>query len=258
MIVEINRSFSNDFISMNEVTIEDFRSISFMIENDSDESLYKLLCSKLNHLCNAPDKFRLFLDTRIKHVDENIVFNNGSSDITINLKLWLDTFQKSLKNIRETTIIEDFIITLDYPDQMFFDNQEDIVLGCLQSLSYKDKKIEFKTLDKVEKDAILNKIPIKILKYIKEFISNNNKEIVLMESKLNLPEVKVSLFDNSAFSLIKTIYSYYSYENITELIFWLSKRIPDVTYISSRTPRDISDFVRLYETELENLEKKGN
>lgn len=258
MIVELPYIFSEGTNSISEFTIEDFRSISFMIENDSDENLYNRLIKSLNKDSSSIDKFNILLEARILHINENIMFNNGTSNVNVNINVWKDKFLKEIKDISKTLTIDNIEITLDYPNNFYFKNKEDILINCVKFIRIKDKFLNFYTLDKSEKFAILEKLPSKVTEEIKEFIKDNNKSIVLMNPILNLPEISINFFDNSAFSLIKTIYSYYKYDDITELLFVLSKRISDVSYLNSRTPRDLNTLVRLYEDELEKLNEQNN
>lgn len=258
MTIELPNIFGNHINKISEFTIEDFRSIAFMIENDSDNGLYGKLISKIIGSCSSIDKFNLLFEARIKYVSENIVFNIGESNLTVNLEVWRQQLLKHLTNIQRTYNIDNITITLDYPYNFYYNKYEDILVNCIKMLKIKDKILDFETLDKMEKEVILDRLPSDVIDVIKEFINNNDKNIILMESKLGLPEISINFFNNSAFSLLKTIYSYYTYEDILELIFILSKRIGDISYINSRTPRDLFTISKLYEEELEKLKQEDN
>jgi hypothetical protein len=258
MIVELPCIFSEETIDISEFTIEDFRSIAFMIQNDSDQSLYNKFVKSLNKDLSSIDKFNILLESRILHIDDNIIFNNGTSNITVNINIWKEKFRTNIKDIRKTLKIDNIELTLDYPSEFFFKNLDDILMSCVKHLRIKDKFLNFYSLDKSEQLAILEKLPSNVTLQIKEFIEDNNKPIILMDSVLNLPEISINFFDNSAFSLIKTIYSYYQYDDICEILFVLSKRITDISYLNSRTPRDLNSLIRLYEEELEKLNDQNN
>jgi hypothetical protein len=259
MRIETPSIYSNlDIVAISEFNMDDFRSISFMIENDSDNALYNKLISKIDGKCNSLDKVNSLIDARIKYVDENILFNNGESNITVNLNIFKTQLLKNVIDIEETITEGSIQLTLDYPLDFYFSSKEDIIMNCIKYLKIKDKFLNFWVLDKQERYAILEKIPSNIINLIVQFIEKNNKPIILMESRLGLPELSINLFDNSAFSFIKILYNYHTYDDILEILFSLSRRINDVSFLNSRTPRDIILMTKLYTEEVENQNKNDN
>jgi|TARA_R110002110_G_scaffold148108_2_gene339118 hypothetical protein len=238
-------------IVVEEFTLEDFRSIAFMLESDSDGELYKLLISKVLTPCNSLDKFHALLHARVKFVNETIAFNNGTSNISINLNTWIKSFKADYVNIEKTIELDNFTLSLSYPEHFLYENMYDIVIECISSIKFKDTEILLEDLSRDDKNTILEKLPPIILENIKTFIfENSDSELMLMKSMLDLPEVSVNFFDNSAYTVIKTLYSYYTYDDILELIFMLSAKLPDIQYINSRNPRDLEFLIRLYNDEV--------
>jgi hypothetical protein len=188
----------------------------------------------------------------MRFVDDNILFNNGKSNITINLNVLKDAYISNVENIQKSITFEDFDIVLNYPKELLYDKFEDIMIDCIESLSYKDKTINFQNLSYEDANKIIERLHPGILIQIKEFVveSCNNKTI-LMESKLDLPELSINIFDNTAYNLLKVLYSYYNYDEIVELLFMLSKRISDIQFLNSRTPRDLDLFIKLYSEDIE-------
>lgn len=254
MNLKIDCLFNADKISISEFTLEDFRSISFMLENDMDDAIYEFLEAKMVGKSSAVDKFNLLLEARSKFVSDTITLNNRAHNITINLKMWKDTFRGNVKNIRKMVKIENFELTLDYPDALYFKNREDMLMDCLKNIQYLDKDINFHELAAEEKQTLFNKLPINVIGAIKEFVEFNDEKIIVMDAKLNLPEMTINFFDNTSLELVKVLYSHYQYSEIPELLFMLSKRIGDVGYLNSRNPRDLELLIRLYSEEMEKLQ----
>ena len=78
---------------------------------------------------------------------------------------------------------------------------------------------------------------------------------ILLKERVGLPEISISVLDNSAFDFLKILFGYYDYESVTETLFILCKRIPDIQYLNSRTPKDIELLVKLYSEELEKSDR---
>lgn len=247
--------FDSHFVSISEFTLEDLRTISFQIENNSDVELNKFLSSKIMCDCNALDKFNLLLTARYKFINENITLNNGESNINLNLNLFKNNLLKNIINIESVVNIDNFYLTLNYPDNIFHENREMLEIDCIKHITYKGKEVNFKKLKIVEKLELYEKLPINIIREVKKFIDNNYCHVILMESKFNLPEISINLFDNSAFYFLKTLYNYYNYEDIVETLFMLSKRIPDIQYLNSRNPRDLDILIRLYNDDVDNSDQ---
>ena len=252
MILSENSIFDDHIVSVSEFTLEDLRTVSFQIENDSDMELSKFFNSKIITDCNSIDRFNLLFTARYRFINETITLNNGESNITLNLNLLKNNLLKNIKNIRNTICIDNFYMTLDYPNNLFYDIGELLEIDCIDNIIYKGKEVNFKNLKISEKVDLYEKLPIDVIREVKKFIDNNDTDVILMESKFNLPEIKINLFDNSAFYLLKTLYNYYNYEDIIETLFMLSKRIPDIQYLNSRNPRDLDILIRLYKDDFDN------
>ena len=251
MLLGLQSLFSEKGLSISEFTLDDLRTISFLIENDSDKELYNFLISKINNNCNSIDKFNLLLQSRCKFINEKITLNNGESNISINLKLLIDNYIKNITNIRNIVNIEDFYITLDYPEELIHNDKQSLEIDCIKHIIYKGKEVNIQNLKNSEKIELYEKLPIAVIREVKNFIDKSNQQVILMEPKFGLPEISVNFF-NESFSILKTLYNYYNYEDIIDMVFILSKRIPDIQYLNTRNPRDLENIIRLYEDELAN------
>jgi hypothetical protein len=239
-------------IRISEFTLDDFRTISFLIENKNDKSLSDFLMSKIETECHILDKFNILMQARIKFINESIILNNGTSNITINLNLWAEALKASIKDVKIQLSYEKFKINVDYPTSMLYDSYEDLIIDCIYEISHSDKSILFSGLGLDEKYKILEMLPPKLIRVIKDYIEQEmNYTICIMKGTLGLPHIEVNLFDDSIFSVIKTLYDYYNYDNIVETLYFLSKRITDITYLNSRTPRELELLIDLYSEEVE-------
>ena len=61
MNLSIPLLFSNNFLSVSEFTLNDLRTISFNVENDSDNELYNFLISKIRLLLPKIHKINKYI-----------------------------------------------------------------------------------------------------------------------------------------------------------------------------------------------------
>jgi hypothetical protein len=257
MKLEIQNILNSDKTLVSEFTMSDFRDISFMIENDSDISLHDKLLANVTTNSKGVDVFNALMEARIKFIDDTVTFNNGVNNVGVNLDMWMSEFSIYITPIKSTLqISDDMCIGVDYPSSLYFNTTDDIMAGCVTSITAANKYISFLDLNHKDKLELINALPVQAIDKIKDFISKHNKNIILMPSRMNLPEMYVNFFDNSAFSLIKTVYSYYMYNDIIELLFILNKRISDMSYLTTRTPKELNLIIRLYEEEIEKLDQQ--
>lgn len=255
MIIGIPSLFTSNTIEVEEFTLNDFRNISFLIENHNDLQLQKFLFSKIKTPCNCFDKVYALFQSRIKFINENIVLNNGVANITINLAIWDEVFKKNVENVKTELIYDEFKVIVDYPQTLLFDTFEDIIIDSIYNITFKNNTLNFLDLSKEDKIKILEHLPVNLIHNIKNYIEENMfYSICLMEEKLGLPEISINLLDESMYSFLKSLYNYYTADDIIETIFFLSKRISDIAYLNSRTPREVEILIDLYSDEFE----KGN
>lgn len=251
MILSVSNPICGEVGKIKEFTIEDFRSISFIVENSTDLELEELLESKLIGDMNALTKLLTLMQARMQFVSEQITFNNGTSNVNIDLKfLWKelnDNIQPALRIVE----FDGIKFTIDYPTRLIHTSSDDLLIDCIKHISHPFKEISFKDLDQESKQKIIDSLDAKVVLSVKEVIELIDNPINIFKARANLSDITLSLFDNSTFVFIRALFSYYSYDEITELLFILSKRIPDIQYLSSRTPRDLELMIRLYSEEIE-------
>jgi hypothetical protein len=249
MFINVDNLISNNYSKVESFTLEDCRHLSFASENNSDSLLHELLLAKTKGSNIAPDKFNSLLTARSKFINESLILNNGQNNVTLNLNIFQNSLREKMLPVKERLSIDGLDIIMDYPSKLYFDNREDLIIDCIKNIFISDKFINLSDLDNSQKYDILNKLKGSTIDYLNSFIIKNDKDIILMESKFDLEPISVNFFNNSAFFLLKTLYSYYEYDSIIEMIFILSKRFNDITFLNSRTPMELDNLIRLYENE---------
>jgi hypothetical protein len=250
MYISNKSLISDEIISVDQFTINDIRSISFAIENDSDNILHDIFTSKISKNFTNVDIFNSLINARCKYINNKITLNNGTSNINISIDNIISKLNNNIVHIREELSINNLNIILDYPDLLYFNSSDELMISCIKLIRIKDKLINFNNITKSEKLDILNNLPVKVIDSIEKFIIKNNKDIVLFESKLGIDEITVNFFNNSSFLILKNLYHYYNYDSLIEILFMISKRITDMSFLNSRTPYELDEIIRMYGEEI--------
>lgn len=240
-------------LSASGFTVEDFRNISFIMESGSDSDIYSFLDSKIQTHCRAFDKFYVLFKLRMIFVNDLVLLNNGKSDITINLSIWENIITNKYKDISKKIICDNIAVVVNYPLNLIYDGQ-DLLEECIECVCISGQTIHLHDILPDHRKLIIDKLPPILIKQIWEYIYGlSSEKIILMEEKLGLPEISINLFDGSAFDLLKVLFNYYTYEGIAETLFMLSRRVPDIQYLSSRTPKELDLIIRLYSEDVDKL-----
>lgn len=259
MKFSISNKLNSEALKVSEITMNDMRDISFMIESESDDALNDFLMSKLEGDGNCVTKFIALFKAREHYIGETISLNNGSNNIVVQLYYWFDEIINHTFNIKNDIVIDKFKISIDYPSNLLHSDYTDLLIDMIKCIQVDDNKLQFNTLIKSEKELIIQNLPYNVIKKIHEHIDNTQYEISLFQERLGIPDIDMSFFNNSAFNIIKLLFNYYKYDDIIETVFMMSNRISDVGFLMSRTPKDVSLLIKLYREEVEksNSEDKS-
>jgi hypothetical protein len=249
----VHNPLNSEVVSVSEFTMEDMRSISFMVENNSDDLLFQFLESKLSGTANCVTKFIALFKAREQFIADTISLNNGNSNVDIQLSYWFDEFVKGLKDISGVVKIDDFEIKIDYPESLMYNTYDDLLAGMIQNISIKSHYVDFKDITHSEKLELIQNLPYNVIKEVHNYIDQINYNILIFKERLGIPNISVSFFDNSAFNFIKMFFNYYRYDEIMETVFGISSRISDIGFLMSRTPKDINLLIKLYSEEVEKM-----
>lgn len=261
MMLKVKNPMNSDVLEVSEFNMNDMRSIAFMIENDeANDALYDFLISKLSGEGNCVTKFIALFKAREKFIGDAISLNNGSSNVNIQLSYWYSEFIKNLIDIKGTVSVDKFTIVVDYPSSLNHKTFDDLLVDMIQSIEIENKRINFKNLNDLEKIEIIQNIPYNVIRELYDYINKKDFDILLFKKRLGLPDIKISLLNNSAFEFIKMMFNYYRYDEIMETVFMISSRISDINFLMSRTPKDMSFLIKLYSEEVEksNTEDKSS
>lgn len=245
-------------IKIEEFTLKDMREIAFMIETDSDDELYDFLLSKIKTPCHSIDKFNALLYARIHFLDDMVSMQGEDKSVSVAINAWYKSLKNNFKNIRERIEYDKFSAIINYPDNFVFTCEEDVIIDCVESITYQGKEINLLGESLENKMKILDRLPTGLIEKIVSFINNElqGNNIILMRKTNFLEEVNINLINGSAFTLMKSLFNYCSSDDLIELAFSLSRRIPDMEYLNNLSFREINLIIKLYSDETQKMSEK--
>jgi len=147
MILSVKNPVSNETGKIKELTIDDFRSISFIVENSTDIELEEFLNERIIGNTNALTKLLTLMQARMQFVSEQITFNNGTSNVNIDLKFLWKELVSNLKSAHRVIDMDGYEIHIDYPSRLIHTDKDDLLLDCITNINYGHKNLNFRELD---------------------------------------------------------------------------------------------------------------
>ena len=160
---------------------------------------------------------------------------------------------KDIGDIEHTFTLNDVTYVLNYPTQFNFGDHNSM-LSVIESIQIKDEKILVSELTDAEFTQLINTLPTKLFSHIKKYIQQYKYffTITLWEEKkkLNIPEATENILSNSFSSLLIQLFNIVTQMEYRELIFVVSKRVPDGNFIINSTYKDVDQYLALYKGEI--------
>lgn len=166
---------------------------------------------------NIIDMFFVILQLRALNFNNNITLKGKHAEGTEatykqNIFEFLGEFINYVENIPlEYTFEKDNLkIILTYPKKFYFKNFFSLLINTVQDIKVDDKTI-FENLTPKEKFKLIYQLKDEILRDIKTFFDKINCKSELFFIKndnkdLSFPNIRVSFFNNTVFSIIKSIF----------------------------------------------------
>jgi hypothetical protein len=143
---------------------------------------------------------------------------------------------------------------LNYPSKFYVGNT-DFIFSLIESLEIDGEKIIVPSLSKQEYNKIFSRLPDSIFNHLEAFIQKNKPHfnMVVFEGKENMDikEIKLSMLDGSLPAFIVKLFDCIQDTDYREMLFVLSKRIPDVSFLINSTYLELDDYYKLYADEIE-------
>lgn len=172
------------------------------------------------------DKFFILLQLRALNVSNKVTISGkheSGSDATFNINLFsfLGKYLDYQQNVPQqfTFTRDNLSIIFRRPRNIYFKNFYSLLCDSIEQVLIDDEDI-LKNKNNQEKINIILKFNKKTLNDIKDFLNNINESSELYfcrpENGISIPTIKISFFNNTLFSILKSLYK-------TEISYFYSK-----------------------------------
>jgi hypothetical protein len=216
------------FEYFNELKNREALAISKYIKANDEYGLSQYLNEFIKGIPNTDilDKFFILLQLRALNISNKVVISGkhiSGSDATFNINLFsfLGKYLEYLQGIPTHFLFtqDNLTIRLRRPHNIYFKNFYSLLADSIDQVLVDGEDL-FKDKNNQEKMNIILKFNKKTLAEIKTFINNINESsnfyFCKPENDISIPTIKISFFNNTLFSLLKSLYK-------TEISYFYNK-----------------------------------
>lgn len=201
-----------------ELKNKDALAISKYIKANDDYGLTKILNEHLNSVGakNILDKFFILLQLRALNISNTVTLKakhitGEDATYTVNIFKFLGMFLEYNKTIQEEYVYEkdNVKIVFSLPANIYFANFYSLLVDSIKNI-FVDGEDIIKNKNSKEKLRTILRFKKEFIEEIKTFLSNINKAsqlfFVKSTDEILVPAIKISYFNNTVFSLIKSLF----------------------------------------------------
>tara|TARA_R110002020_G_scaffold206233_2_gene411388 strand:- start:2524 stop:3306 length:783 start_codon:yes stop_codon:yes gene_type:complete len=239
-------------VIVKELLLKDLRYLSLYAESSVAKSikfLESFICTKN---LNVLEKFLALLLLRKQCIGDFISLGSDKASVKMSLGHILTNI-KDIGDIKHTFTLNDVTYVLNYPTQFNLGDHNSI-LSVIESIQIKDEKILVSELTDAEFIQLINTLPTKLFSHIKKYMQQYKHFFTINlwneRKKLNIQEGTEYIFSKSFSSLVIQFFNIATQMEYRELIFVVSKRVPDGNFIINSTYKDVDQYLALYKGEI--------
>lgn len=260
-------------IRIEPITNRYFFDLIKFITNDDDDSIseyFQFIINEivpekniLNELSNI-EKFIILLNAKSLSSGNKLQLvgkNQVKTDILITsvLKNIIEKIEKN--NWINVVKNENIEIGISLPKNLKINNLDDIYKEIINYIKIDEECILFSSLTEIEKEDIINSIPISvsgdISNYILKVQENFNKiHIITGSERMGLDTIPLNVFDNTLYYFLKSLFND-NLKNFYELQYILiNKILLSYEHFLQITPNDCKIFINLYNEDIQKQQEQ--
>ena len=240
-------------VTVNEILYKDLRKMALYNDSSYSNIIRFLESFIVTRGLNLVEKLFTFFILREKCIGEQVAVGSKKGNVNIDLQLFRKNIG-SFDDIRQEIDVEGIKCVLNYPWK-FYVGDTDFIFSLIESLEIDNEKVILSSLSKEDYTNVIGRLPDTIFKYIEEFVKSNAPHFSMIVYKgkesMEIDEIKLNMLDGSLAAFIVKLFDCISDTDYREMLFVLSKRIPDVLFLSNCTYLELFDYYNLYQDEVE-------
>jgi len=208
---------------------------------------------------NVIEKFYALVYLRLQCIGSDVLLPSSKGDVGVSLEFIRDNIG-GISDIETSIEIEDVIYTLDYPLNFNCGN-DDFILSIIKRIQINNDILEIGELTEDEQQEVIERLPKKLYKHVEKFVEDCNEyfSLTLLKKRENLDiePIKFNLLNYDFAHFITSLFRIIDSAGYKELLFTLSRRINDISFLINSTYLEVYDYFDLYRREMEE-QKQAN
>ena len=244
-------------VRLKEILFKDIRTFNFY-ENTSIQGRIEFLQSFiLTKGLNILEQFYALIYLRLHCIGNEIIMTCDKGDVGVSLEFMKKNIG-GIPDILTSVDIDGAEYTLDLPFQ-FNTGNDDFILSLIKTIRIGTDTLHISDLSKKEQDEVVERLPEQLYKVIDQYLVDCEEffNLTLLESRegLNIQPIKFNMLQTTFAQFIVSMFKCVTTEGYRELLFTLSKRINDISFLANSTYLEVYDYFEMYTKEIE--EQKG-
>ena len=240
-------------VVVNEILYKDLRKMALYNDSSTSNTIDFLESFIITKGLTVVEKLFAFLILREKCIGDQVAVGSKKGNVNIDLHLFTKNIG-TFDDISEEVDVEGIKCVLNYPSR-FNVGDTDFIFSLIESLEIDGEKIKVSSLSKQEYNKIFSRLPDSIFSHLEAFVQKNKPHfnMVVFEGKesMDIEKIKLSMLDGSLSAFIVKLFDCIQDTDYREMLFVLSKRIPDVSFLINSTYLELDDYYKLYADEIE-------
>jgi len=254
---------TNNSFNISELTFAQYRTLNKFIGNKNNNHIEEYFNhiirsnSNVNSFTNF-DKFLILFLLRLASVSSEIEVTSGSFTKKTSIIPILNQLQQINKSFEKTFQYEDFVLEVNLPKKLFFNDIYDPLCFSIQEIIINNKPINYNSLTDKEKIDIFDKLPSSIITNLRAYHNEVTHVFKTCEIKLFNEDQAFTItpFDNNMFELLKVLFTV-NLKSLYELQYILvSKLFYTAEYIDKNTLVENLILKNILEAEMNQLKEE--
>ena len=210
---------------------------------------------------NVIEKFYALTYLRLQCIGSDVLLPSSKGDVGVSLE-FLRESAGGIFDIETSLEVDDVIYTLDYPLNFNCGN-DDFVLSIIKRIQINDEVLFIGELTENEQQEVIERLPKKLYNHIEKFVEDCyeyfNLTLLKKRENLDIETIEFNMLDYNFAHFVASLFRIIDSAGYKELLFSLSRRIKDVSFLANSTYLEVYDYFDLYRRELEaqNKSNKG-
>ena len=240
-------------VRLKEILYKDLRTFNLYGETSFSGQLDFLESFILTKGLNILEKFYSLMYLRQHCIGDNLIVGSEKGDVGVSLNFVRSNIG-GINKITKTVTCNNIEYTLDYP-HTFNIGDDDFILSIVSKIKCDGEELVLGELSEDEYTRVVEKLPKDLYNHIDQFIIdyNNFFEITLLDERanLNIKPIQFNILHQTFPHFIISLFNCIDVQGYRDLLFALSKRLNDISFLINSTFLELNDYFEMYKREVE-------